>query len=62
MCIQYQVNKILDYLNETQIKATYGAVADAVGVKPYQVGGFNQHKQSPWAGRGCRAAPCRGTT
>ncbi len=46
MCIQYQVNKIIDYLDDTQIKATYGAVADAVGVKPYQVGGFLGEKRA----------------
>ena len=45
MCIQYQVDKIIDYLNETQIKATYDAVADAVGVKPYQVSGFLGEKR-----------------
>jgi hypothetical protein len=45
MCIQFQINKIVDYLDDTQVKATYAAVGDAVGVKPYQVSGFLNEKR-----------------
>ena len=36
--MQDKVNKILDYLNQTKTRCTYGAVADVLGINSQSVG------------------------
>ncbi|NOI30541.1 hypothetical protein [Vibrio coralliilyticus] len=43
------ISKILDYLNETEVRATYGAVAEVLGVLPRSVGQQFLGEKRPYA-------------